>query len=210
MFFKKIIKEIFTAIKKFFDKYKYRVASNKWLTIAAVTFEVLMLIGVILLGDSLAKNYFELPTPLAQHVPLNWALIAVLVIQYCIVFTELVARYRDEQKGITIPIALLPGGILLRAGIMFVLASLVIAFKLLVYFVAVLLAFVFQILQIDRFRGPAFFIDFLTDETDAVLESAEYVVNTIYNLLYFHKINANSSVFTSIFNGSLSFWCINH
>lgn len=205
------VKKFFHSIDKKFNQYKYRVAGNKWLTIAAVAFEVLMLIAVILLGDSLAKNYLGLPTPLAQHVPIKWALGVVLAIQYLIVFTELVARYRDEQKGLlTIPIVLLPGGILVRAGIMFILAFLVILLKLLVYFFAVLFAFVFQILRIDKFRGPSVFIDFITDKTDSGLEKAEYGVNTIYNLLYFHKIYANSSVFTSIFNGSLSFWCINH
>ena len=82
----------------------------------------------------------------------------------------------------------------------------VVALKLLVYFLSVLTAFATQILRIDKWCSTAKWVDFV----DRFLEPIEYGVNRLYNWLYFNKIRANSSVFTSMFNGSLSFWCINH
>ena len=188
----------------------YNFATSKRITVTAIISEALMLIAIILLGDAVANENLNLPTPLAQHIPISFGIACVIILQYVILTTELFARYRDDTRGMTLPIAFIPGGTILRSVIMFILIAPVITLKLVVYFLSVLLAFVFQICRIHKFRDPAKILDFITDKTDTLLEPIEYFVNKTYNLLYFHKIHANSSIFTSIFNGSLSLWCINH
>ena len=185
---------------------KYQFAHLKFITVMAVIFEILMVIAVILLGDSFVQNFLNIPTPLAQHIPLNIAIGVVLVLQYMIAALEMAARFRDDQRGFTIPLLFLPGGILVRSALMICIITLILTFKLIIYFVSVLLSFVFQVFRLDKYIGTSTLVDW----SDLIFEPVEYIVNCIYNLLYFHKIRANSSILTSVFNGSLSLWCINH
>lgn len=185
---------------------RYELAGKKRITFAAVIFEVLMLISCALLADSIIENIFKIQLLFAEPVSMKAAGCAVLILQYLILCIEMIARYRDDQRGITLPLVFLPGGIILRTAFMFLLETIVIVFKLVTFFVSVLFAFVVQILHIDKKIGTAHIVDFM----DHFLEPVEMLVNKIYNLLYFHKIRANTSIFTSVFNGSLSLWCINH
>lgn len=184
----------------------YQLACDKRITISAVVLEILMVLACILLGDAVAQQVLEIPTMLDNHVSVRMAVVIVLVLQYLLVGIEMVARFREDRRGFTLPLVFLPGGIVLRTAFMAVLTVVVVALKLLVYFVSVLFAFIFQIFRVDRLFNTAF----LVDGADRVLEPLELGVNHVYNALYFHKIRANTSVFTAIFNGSLSFWCINH
>lgn len=188
------------------DMTKYELAGDKRITLAAVVFEVLMLVFCALLADSIIENVFKIPLLFAEPVSIEVSAVCVFVLQYLILITELIARHRDDQRGFTLPLVFLPGGIILRLLIMLCVEAVVIVFKLIVYFLSVLFSFVFQILHVDKKFGTAGVVDL----TDHILEPVEIRVNKLYNLLYFHKIRANSSVFTSVFNGSLSLWCINH
>ncbi len=185
---------------------KYELAEDKRITIVAIIFEILMVVACLLLGDAIVEEYLKIQTLFAQPVPIKASAIAVIVLQYLIVVIEMIARHRGDQRGLTIPLVFLPGGIVLRTLIMIVCEAAVIVFKLLSYFISVLLAFVFQSCRLDKLMGTSKLVDL----TDTILEPLETGVNKLYNLLYFHKIRANTSVFTSVFNGSLSLWCINH
>ena len=160
----------------------------------------------MLLADSAIVKYTKFPMLTADRLPFPSAVTIVIVLQYLIVTVEMIARFRDDKRGFTLPIAFLPGGVIVRTALMAAAAALVVSIKLAFYFVSVLLQFVFQILHVSRFIGTAHIVD----GVDRFLEPCEIGVNRLYNLLYFHKIRANTSVFTSVFNGSLSFWCINH
>ncbi len=184
---------------------RYELARDKRITLAAIIGETAMVISCVLLCDA-ALEHFGAQTPLASHVSLWTALTAVLGFQYIMLAIEAVARYRSDNRGLTIPLALLPGGIIARAVIMFAAIAAVASVKLLVYFLSVLTAFAIQILRLDRRFGTGKIADLI----DRAAEPAEHAVNRLYNLLYFNKINANSSVFAALFNGSLSLWCINH
>ena len=184
----------------------YNFARNKYITFFAIVFEVLTLVTFILLADVFVEEVLHIPTMLATHVPLRYAAGTLLGLQYLIAIFEVIASFREDRRGFTLPIVFVPGGIVLRAAIMAVLALLVITIKLLAYFISVLLEFFFQIFRLDKVMGTAHFVDAI----DRRLEIFEICVNRVYNFLYFHKIHANSSVFTSVFNGSLSLWCINH
>lgn len=184
----------------------YKFARNKFVTFLAMLFELLMLIACILLADALVEEVFHIQTMLATHMPLSLAIAIVLALQYLIAVLEVFASYREDRRGFTLPIVFLPGGIILRTVFMTVLDLCLISFKLVAYFLSVLLEFVFQIFRLDKFLGTAHFVD----AVDRMLEPLDIFVNHIYNFLYFHKIHANASIFSSFFNGSLSFWCINH
>ncbi|MBS7381220.1 MAG: hypothetical protein KIG72_08140 [Bradymonadales bacterium] len=184
---------------------RYELACDKRVTLAAIISESAMIVACVLLADA-ALEHFSIQTMMASHVSLQAAIIVVIAIQYVIATIEIVASYRDDNRGATIPIAFVPGGIILRFVLMVVAIGAVVALKLLVYFLSVLTAFATQILRIDKWCSTAKWVDFV----DRFLEPIEYGVNRLYNWLYFNKIRANSSVFTSMFNGSLSFWCINH
>lgn len=184
---------------------RYELACDKRVTSAAIISESAMFIACILLADA-TLEHFSVQTIMASHVSLPVAIVTVLAIQYAIVALEIIARYRDDNRGMTIPLALIPGGIILRAVIMTAAIGAVVALKLCVYFLSVLVAFITQILRVDKWCSTARWVDFV----DRFLEPVEFCVNRLYNLLYFNKIRANSSVFSSLFNGSLSLWCINH
>ncbi len=198
---------------------RYELAGDKRITVAAIIAEVAMVVVCVLLGDAIIEYIHNLPpqmpvakffapiqSPIASHAPLMVCIIVFLVLQYIIAALEMIVRFRDDQRGFTLPIVFIPGGILIRTILMAVLELLVIVFKLLIYFVSVLLSFIFQILHISKILGTGHIVD----AADQTLEPIEILVNKLYNLLYFHKIHANSSVFTSVFNCSLSFWSINH
>lgn len=184
---------------------RYELACDKRITLAAIIAESAMFIACVLLADA-ALEHFSIQTILASHVSLQAAIAVVLVIQYAVVAIEAIARYRDDNRGMTIPLVLIPGGIILRAVLMAAAVGAVVALKLCVYFLSVLVAFTAQILRIDKSFTTARWVDFV----DRFLEPVEFCVNRLYNLLYFNKIRENSSVFSSLFNGSLSLWCINH
>ncbi|MBQ9242770.1 MAG: hypothetical protein IJ165_06050 [Proteobacteria bacterium] len=184
----------------------YKFARNKLITFLAMLFELLMLIACILLADALVEEVFHIQTMLATHMPLNLAIAIVLALQYLIAVLEVFASYREDRRGFTLPIVFLPGGIILRTAFMTVLELCLISFKLVTYFLSVLLEFALQIFRLDKLIGSAH----LVDAVDRKLEPFDIFVNHIYNFLYFHKIHANASIFSSFFNGSLSFWCINH
>lgn len=188
------------------DMTKYELAREKGITITAIVLEVLMIASCALLGDAIIEAMFKVQLLFTEPVSITKTATSVLVLQYLIVGIELIARHRDDQRGLTIPIVFLPGGIIIRAGIMIALELFVLVFKLLAYFISVLMSFIFQIFCVDKFANTTS----LVDMTDRRLEPAEIFVNKTYNLLFFHKIRANTSVFTSVFNSSLSLWCINH
>ena len=192
---------------------RYELACDKRITLTAIVFEVLMLISCVLLTDSvlvtLAEHYPHkvMYDPIfASHVPLVFAIWCVVVLQYLITIIEMIARFRDDTRGLTIPLVWLPGGMIVRSVLILALAILVISIKLVIYFTSVMLTFLFQIIHIDKHWTTCHLVDI----TDRVMEPLERYVNKLYNILYYHKIHANTSVFTSIFNGSLSLWCINH
>ena len=185
---------------------QYELACDKRITLAAIVFEVLMVISCILLLDAVNAEVFKIETLLASHVSVKTACIIVIILQYLIFITELIARHRDQKGGFTIPLVVLPGGIILRTILMFSLCACVVSFKLIIYFISILTTFILQLLHIEKYINTSILVDI----PDLIMEPFEYGVNTIYNHLYYHKIRANSSVFTSVFNGSLSLWCINH
>lgn len=185
---------------------RYQLACDKRITVAAILFEAAMIVACVLLADAFVESILHIQTMLATHVSLLTSVIAVLVLQYLIAATELIARYRDDKRGFTFPLALIPGGLILRTLIMFCAECIVVIIKLAAYFLSVLFAFATQILRIDKKIGTSTLVDAL----DHVLEPIETGVNKLYNALYFHKIKPNTSVFTAVFNSSLSFWCINH
>lgn len=184
----------------------YNFARNKYITFLAIVFEVLLIITCILCADAFVEEVLKTQTMLATHVPLKYAIGALLGLQYLIAIAEVFASFREDRRGFTLPIVFIPGGIVLRAVLMAALELIVIAFKLIAYFLSVLLEFFFQICRLDKIMGTAHFVDGI----DRKLEFFEICVNRVYNFLYFHKIHANASVFSSVFNGSLSLWCINH
>ncbi len=185
---------------------RYELACKKQITIAAIILEVLMLVACFLLGDAALGYFLNIQTPLAYHLSIKTGVILVLVLQYMILATELMACHREDRRGLTIPLVFLPGGIIIRTLLMLVFNTIVMTFKMAIYFISVMFAFVFQILHLDKVLGTAH----ITDWTDRCLEPLEMGVNKLYNLLYYHKIKPNSCIFTSIFNTGLSFWCINH
>ena len=185
---------------------RYELACDKRVTLAAIIFEVLMVISCVLLADAINAEVLENETMLASHVSVVTAGVIVLVLQYLIAGTELIARYRDRTDKFTLPLVLIPGGIILRTVTMFGLCAVVVAIKLIVYFVSILLTFLLQILHIERVVNTSVMVDY----PDISMEPLEKFVNDVYNVLFFHKIRENSSVFTSVFNGCLSLWCINH
>lgn len=185
---------------------KYQLARHKAITIIAIILEINMVFVCILLGDALAQQVFNIQTLLANHVSIPLFIVGFLLLQYGIVVVERMARFRRNADGFTLPLAFLPGGIIVRTVIILALEFIVIFFKLIVYFVSVLYEFVFQILHIHKFIGTSKFVD----TTDFILEPLEIGVNYIYNFLYYHKIQPRTSVFNAFFNSTLSFWCINH
>lgn len=184
----------------------YQLACDKRITVAAILMEAAMIVACILLTDAVLEKIFHIQTMLAAHISLTTSLIITLILQYLIVITEMIARYREDRRGLTLPLAWFPGGLLIRTAIMILCITSVVALKLMVYFLSVLFAFAVQILRLDRHIGTSPIVD----ATDRMLEPLEIAVNRLYNLLYFHKIRANTSVFTAAFNSSLSLWCINH
>lgn len=185
---------------------KYELACKKRITILAIILEVLMLIACFLLGDAAMGQFLNIQTPLAYHMSISTSLIVVLVLQYILLAVEFIARHREDRRGFTLPVAFIPGGTVIRTFIMLISNIIVMSLKMITYFFSVMLAFIFQICHVDKYIGTAH----LTDMTDHLLEPIEIGVNKLYNLLYYHKIKPNTCIFTSIFNGSLSFWCINH
>ena len=178
---------------------RYQLACDKRITLLAILLEAAMVVACVFLADAVAETIFHIPTMMASHVSMTTALIAVGVLQYLIVATELIARHRDAHRGFTLPLVFIPGGLILRTFLVTGCNLAVITLKLLVYFVSVLLAFAFQILRVNKHLGSA-----------RLVEPVEIAANRLYNALYFNKIRANTSVFTAVFNGSLSLWCINH
>lgn len=185
---------------------RYQLACDKRITLLAILLEAAMVVACVFLADAVAETIFHIPTMMASHVSMTTALIAVGMLQYLIVATELIARHRDAHCGFTLPLVFIPGGLILRTFLVTGCNLAVITLKLLVYFVSVLLAFAFQILRVNKHLGSARLVDL----TDRLLEPVEIAANRLYNALYFNKIRANTSVFTAVFNGSLSLWCINH
>ncbi len=187
---------------------KYELASLKIWTIIAIALEILMVIACFLLGDAFLQQELHVQTMFDNHTSLLTAGIIVLILDYLIVSVEFVVSYRDDNKGKIVPLlfSILPGGVILRFVLMLILELVVVSFKLIVYFVSVLLEFVFQITHVDKLVGTSL----LVDSRDRCVEPFERFVNYMYNLMYFCKIHTNSNVFTALFNNSLSFWCINH
>lgn len=185
---------------------RYEWACDKRITLAAIVFEVLMVISCILLADAINAEVLKNETMLASHVSVVTAGVTVLILQYLIAGTELIARYRDNTGKFTLPLVFLPGGIIIRSVTMIGLCSVVVAIKLIVYFISILITFLLQILRVERLLNTSVMVDY----PDAFMEPLEKFVNDVYNVLYYHKIRENSSVFTSVFNGCLSLWCINH
>lgn len=185
---------------------RYQLACNKAITIIAIILEIIMVVVCILLGDAIIQQVFHIQTLLANHVSIPVFIICFLFLQYAIVFVERIARYRKNADGFTLPLAFLPGGIIIRTVFMLAFEFIVVFFKLIIYFLSVLFEFIFQILHIHKYLGTSN----LVDTTDLILEPIEIGVNYVYNFLYYHKIQPRTSVFSSLFNSTLSFWCINH
>ena len=203
---------------------RYELARDKRITISALVLEVLSVISVFLLFDAFLGNQicrggqgicayvwpFILKTGLqpvmSNHLSFGVAAGIVILIQYFLVAIEMIARYRADKFGFTFPLVFLPFGHILRLMLMIALEIIVVSIKLLVYFISVLLQFVFLILRIDKRIGSAHIVDI----TDRLLEPLERFVNATYNFLYFNKIQTNGNIFNAVFNGNLTFWCINH
>ena len=198
------------------NSFIHRFAENKKLTtFLAIFFEVQMLIACFLLGDAIVQNVFKIQTMFSNSVPLMFSFAYIIILQYIIIGLELIVRFRGTTKYIkngkehkidTCPLVFVPCGIIFRTLIMAVLELLILIFKLLIYFVSVLFEFLCQIFRVSKYIGSATLVDL----SDSIMEPLEYAVNSVYNFLYFHKIQSNTSVFSSVFNGSLSLWCINH
>jgi len=184
----------------------YDLSRDKRVTIAALVLEVLSVLSLVVLLNALLGDQFGLQTAIFKDLSWQKSLGLALVIQYLLVGLELLARYREETRGWTLPLVFIPMGHVLRFALMFALALLVIVFKLLVYFVSVVLSFVFLLTRTNLVLGTAH----LVDTVDRFLEPIETFVNRVYNALYFNKIPTNGGVFNAFFNGSLVFWCINH
>ena len=137
---------------------RYELACDKRVTLAAIISESAMIVACVLLADA-ALEHFSIQTMMASHVSLQAAIIVVIAIQYVIATIEIVASYRDDNRGATIPIAFVPGGIILRFVLMVVAIGAVVALKLLVYFLSVLTAFATQILRIDKWCSTAKWAD---------------------------------------------------
>lgn len=184
----------------------YELARDKRITISALVLEVLSVISVFLLVDSILVDQLGVQTVMSNH--LSWEVSAgiVIFIQYILVCIEMIARYREEQRGFTLPLVFLPFGHIVRLLLMIALEVIVVSIKLIVYFISVLLQFVFLIVRADKMIGSSHFVDL----TDRALEPLERFVNATYNFLYFNKIQTNGNIFNAVFNGNLTFWCINH
>ena len=185
---------------------RYELARDKRITISALILEVLSIISFILLVDSILGNQLGVQTIMANHLSWTISSAIVIVIQYALVTIEMIARYREEKCGFTLPLVFLPFGHIVRLLIMLVLAIGVVSLKLIVYFVSVLIQFALLIFQLQKYLGTAHLVDI----TDICFEPMERFVNATYNLLYFNKIEINGNVFNTVFNGNLTFWCINH
>jgi len=184
----------------------YDLSRDKRVTVTALILEVLSVLSLVVLLNALLGDQFGLQTAIFKNLTWQKCLVAVLALQYLLVGLELLARYREETRGWTLPLVFLPMGHVLRFALILALALIVIVFKLLVYFVSVVLSFVFLLTRTNKFMGTAH----LVDTVDRLLEPLETFVNRTYNALYFNKIRTNGGVFNAFFNGSLVFWCINH
>lgn len=190
---------------------RYELSRDKAVTVSALVLEVLCIISLVLLGDALVAHFhleskLGIQTVMSNHLSVKVSCIIFLIIQYLLVAVEFIARYRVEKRSFTIPLVFLPGGNVLRLAIMFTLEAVVVAVRLVVYFLSVLFQFIFLILRLDKFFGTAHIVDFV----DRFLEPIEYFVNSVYNALYYNKIQKNGNVFNSVFNCNLTLWCINH
>lgn len=185
---------------------KYELARDKKVTIAALVLEVFTLLSFVLLADSILGNQFGIQTMLSNHVSWKAAVVIVLICQYALITIELIARNREEHREFTIPLVFIPFGHIIRAVILFALDAVVVAVKLIVYFLSVLLEFIFMICRVDKYIGTSHIVDMF----DRRLEIVEKFVNATYNHLFFVKIQSNGNIFNSVFNSCLTLWCINH
>ncbi len=190
---------------------RFELARDKRITIAALVLDVLSVLFILLLVNELVAVQFGIQTFSLNHEPSwdgvkNMALFFVLPTQYLLAVVELIARYREDGRSFTLPIVFLPFGHVLRFLIMFALEAIVVAVKLVVYFLSVLIEFVLMICRLDKVAGTALCVD----AVDRCLEPVEKFVNATYNFLYFNKIQTNGNIFNSVFNNCLTLWCINH
>lgn len=190
---------------------RYELSRDKAVTVSALVLEVLCIISLVLLGDAIVAQFhleskLGIQTVMSNHLSVKVACIIFLIIQYLLVAVELIARYRVEKRSFTIPLVFLPGGNVLRLMIMLCLEAAAVAVRLVVYFLSVLFQFIFLIFRLDKVVGTAHIVDLV----DRFLEPVEYFVNSVYNSLYYNKIQKNGNVFNSVFNCNLTLWCINH
>lgn len=185
---------------------RYELARDKRITISALILEILSVVSIVLLTDSVLWYKLGIQTVMLNHLSFGVAIGIVLVIQYGLVVIEMIARYREDKYGFTLPLVFLPFGHIVRLVFMIVLEAIVVSIKLFVYFISVLFQFLFLLLRLDKLFGTAHIVDL----TDKSLEPLEVLVNHTYNILYFNKIQTNGNVFNAVFNGNLTFWCINH
>ena len=148
---------------------RYELACDKRITLAAIVFEILMVVSCILLLDAVNAEVFKIETVLASHVSVKTACICVLVLQYLIVATECIARYRSEVNKMTLPLVFLPGGIIFRTLFMFLICATVVSLKLVVYFVSILITFVLQIVHLNKVID----MSELVDIPDRIMEPIE-------------------------------------
>ena len=190
---------------------RYELSRDKAVTVSALVLEVLCIISLVLLGDAIVAQFhleskLGIQTVMSNHLSVKVACIIFLIIQYLLVAVELIARYRVEKRSFTIPLVFLPGGNVLRLMIMLCLEAAAVAVRLVVYFLSVLFQFIFLIFRLDKVVGTAHIVDLV----DRFLEPVEYFVNSVYNSLYYNKIQKNGNVFNSVFNCNLTLRCINH
>jgi len=185
---------------------RYDLSRDKRVTIAALVLDVLCLLSFALLADSFLGDTLGIQTVMSNHVSPTIAIIVAVVIQYMLVAVEMIARYREDARGITLPIVFLPGGHILRFAILLLFTSVFLVIRLITYFLSVLFQFVCLVTRLDKVIGSAHIVDFI----DRRLEPFDWVVNIMYNLLHYNKIQTNGNVFNTVFNCNLTFWCINH
>jgi len=182
-------------------------ARSKAVTLIAVLLESMELIAVLLIVDILLAQQQQRP-PFVDHAFSTFHFLAtLLLLQYLLVATELIARHRQRQPGFTLPLVFVPFGRLLRVALLSTLGLLVLLPKLLVYFLYLTLGLVL-IAPLARLTNGA--VLRAIDLFDTFFEPIEGMANALHNLLHFNKIESQRTVFASVFNATLTLWCVNH
>jgi hypothetical protein len=114
-----------------------------------------------------------------------------------------IPKEQGQRFAFTAPVAWLPLGRLTRLLVGLLLCLPVILVKLLVYFLGMTV-----LLPMALLRGET--LGKTLDNFDTAWEPVEHLINTVYNMLHYCKLNPHSSAFSTLFNLLLPMWCLNH